>query len=365
MRQANAIRIGGLGSIKNQNRGMPTLNSLLPTRSVGKFTVAPSEAAGTVGYFIGGFGDNSNGRDISLQQTRLDRFTFATNTIVNLGSQTNIHAGFAFGNTTYGYYAWSPGNQKTFIRFTFQTESIASAGSVIFPARYQGASLKNQSRGYACGGVSSSNGTTYGNIDRFSFAGEICVSIATVLQAKLQSSGFGNRFNGYISGGIASVAATSVFNNIEKLSYATEANSLISAVFSSPRAMLGTWMPSSTLAAYMLSGYNYGAFPTAGSPVRSHYINTVDKFTYAGETCAVMGITLPRAYRSYGAVGNNTRCIAGGGITYSDTYDSQNVLVRESSEMRAMTYATETYEVLSSVLSIGRNNAIGLDNHGI
>jgi len=68
MRQANAIRVSGLNSIKNQNSGMPTLNSLLPTRSVGKFTVLPSEPTGTVGYFISGWGDTS--QDISNQRTR-------------------------------------------------------------------------------------------------------------------------------------------------------------------------------------------------------------------------------------------------------------------------------------------------------
>src|SRR4028119_1833918 len=83
MRQANAIRIGGLGSIKNQNRGRAILNSLLPTRSVGKFTALPSEPTGTVGYFVGGNGDANLGPVVD-QRTRTDRFTFSTDTIVSL-----------------------------------------------------------------------------------------------------------------------------------------------------------------------------------------------------------------------------------------------------------------------------------------
>jgi hypothetical protein len=365
MRQANAIRIGGLGSIKNQNRGMPTLNSLLPTRSVGKFTVAPSEPNGTVGYFIGGFGDNSNGRDISAQQTRFDRFTFATNTVNSLGSQTSISSQYTFGNSTYGYYCWAPATLKFFARFTFQNETISPIGSVVFPGRYQGASLKNQSRGYACGGISSSAGTIYGNVDRFSFAGEVCVSIGTLLQAKLQNFGFGNKFNGYVGGGATVSNFTSISNNIERFSYATELNAIISSVFTIGRGLLSTWVPSSLSAAYFVSGHAFGTFPTAGSAARIYCVNTIEKFTYAGETTSVLAGTIARGVRLYGAVGNSTRCIMGGGTSYTDTYEAQSLTNREVNEMRAFTYGTETHEILGSVLSIGRNSVAGLDNHGI
>ena len=364
MRQANAIRIGGLGSIKNQNRGMPTLNTLLPTRSVGRFTVTPSEPSGTVGYFIGGFGDNSSGQDISLQQRRLDRFVFATTLIVNLGSQINIHSAYSFGNTQYGYYCWAPGGSRFFGRFTFQTETTARTGSVIFPSRYQGASLKNQNRGYICAGISTSNGSIYGNVDRFSFAGEVCVSIATLLQVKNVNTAFGNKFNGYIGGGLTANGGMSVSNNIERFSYAAETTAIISAVFSSTRAMLPTWTPSSPSAAYVVSGYTYNSLPV-GSAARGYSINTIDRFVFTGETCAALGVILVKGLRWAAAVGNNTRCILGGGISYSDSYETQSVLVNEVSEMRAINYATETHEMLGCTLSIGRYASIGLDNQGI
>lgn len=366
MRQANAIRIGGLGSIKNQNRGMPTLNSLLPTRSVGKFTVVPSEPSGTVGYFIGGLGDPSNGRDTTPMQRRVDRFTFGTNTITSLGALIQgIHAHYTFGNPTYGYYCYAPGNLKRFDRFTFQTETVAPIGSVLFPTRYQGASLKSQNRGYACAGISSGAGTIYGNMDRFSFAGEVCVSISAVLQTKVQPFGFGNRFNGYVGGGSSNIMYTSISNNIERFSYATELNALLSAVLSVGRAGLSTWVPGSTLAAYLVSGYAYGQFPNAGSTTRNYNSNTVDKFTYTGETCSTLGITVARGTRWYGAVGNATRCVMGGGWSYSDTYTAQNVSERELAEMRAINFSAETHEILGCVLSLGRDYTTGLDNSGI
>lgn len=364
MRQANAIRIGGLGSIKNQNRGMPTLNSLLPTRSVGKFTTIPSEPTGTVGYFIGGFGEISSGQDITQHRRRLDRFTFATTTIANLGAQIDIHAHYTFGNSVYGYYCWAPDDLRFFGRFTFQTESTASIGSVLFPSRYRGASLKNQNRGYACSGISSFSGTYYGNIDRFSFAGESSVSIGTILDARSHCSGFGNKFNGYIAGGTTS--NTNFVNKIERLSYATEIRSLLSVVFSTPKGMLATWMPGSLSSTYLMSGNTYGSFtPATGAPVRFYMLNSTEKFTFTGETCGLLGTTIEKGFYHYGAVGNAARCVMAGGITHTDAYEVQNTTNTETNQMRGFTYATETHELLSCVLSIGRRTLAGLDNHGI
>jgi hypothetical protein len=155
MRQANAIRVSGLNSIKNQNRGMPILNSLLPTRSVGKFTVPPSEPSGTVGYFISGWGDTS--KPITAQRLTTERFTFASDTIVNLGGKIEPHLHYAIAEKSYGYiFAGVSASNKVW-RLTFQSETYASIGSVLFPNRYQGASLKSQSRGYICGGVERRN----------------------------------------------------------------------------------------------------------------------------------------------------------------------------------------------------------------
>lgn len=366
MRQANAIRIGGLGSIKNQNRGMPTLNSLLPTRSVGKFTVAPSEPSGTVGYFVGGFGDNSNGRDTNPMQKRIDRFTFATNTVASLGNHPNIHAHYSFANTVYGYSCYAPGTVRLFLRFTFQTETSSVLGSVLFPTRYQGASLKSQNRGYACAGISSGTGTIYGNVDRFSFVGEVCVSISAMLQAKIQPFGFGNKFNGYVAGGSSSnIGLVGVSNNIERFSYASELNALISGVLNTGRGLMSSWIPGSGFAAYLVSGYAYGQFPNPGSPNRGYMLNNIEKFTFTGETSSLLGTTLARGLRLYGAAGNAVRCVMGGGWSYTDAYETQAVSQRELTEMRAITYATETYELLGSVLSLGRDYVGALDNNGI
>jgi hypothetical protein len=362
MRQANAIRVSGLNSIKNQNSGMPTLNSLLPTRSVGKFTVLPSEPTGTVGYFISGWGDTS--QDISNQRTRTDRFTFATDTITNLGSKIEPHLHYTTGNPTYGYIFAGVSAANKIWRLTFQTETYTLIGAALFPNRYNGASLKNQSRGYICAG--SSGGTVYGEIDRFTFAGEVCVSIGSILQTRNSSSGFGNKFNGYIGGGLADGINTSPTNNLEKFIYASEVKSTISAALSLARSAMGTWMPGSTLAAYLLSGLAYGSFPTAGvSPARNYYPNVIDKFTFTGETCAALGTTLSKGSTNYGAIGNTTRCVMGGGVTHTDAYATQNTYTVESNEIKAITFATETNAVLASVLSIGRFYLAGVDNSSI
>lgn len=359
MRQANAIRVSGLNSIKNQNRGMPTLNSLLPTRSVGKFTVLPSEPTGTVGYFISGWGDTS--RDISAQRMTTERFTFATDTIVNLGGKIEPHLHYAIANPTSGYiFAGASAQNKTW-RMTFQTETFALIGAVLFPGRYNGASLKNQSRGYACAGAS--GGSAYGDVDRFTFAGETCVAIGSLLQTRSGVSGFGNRFNGYLGAGSANNVATNPTNNLEKLTYSAETRTVISAILGTPRANMSTWIPGSNLAAYLMSGIAYGSFPTPGtSPVRYYYTNAIDKFTFTGETCAVLGTTLAKGRHTHGSVGNATRCVIGGGITHTDAYATQNTGTVESNEMTGMTYITETSVALGCVLAVGRCYLSGVDN---
>jgi hypothetical protein len=359
MRQANAIRVSGLNSIKNQNRGMPTLNSLLPTRSVGKFTVQPSEPTGTVGYFISGWGNTAAG-NISNQRLRTDRFTFATDTIANLGNQIRPHFHFVCANTTSGYILTIV-DVNTVWRLTFQTETYFQIGATLFPARYQGASLKNQSRGYACAG--NTGGTVYGDVDRFTFAGEICVSIGSILQTRNGNSGFGNKFNGYIGGGLSNGINTSTTSNLEKFAYASESKTNIAASLSVARSGMSTWIPGSTLASYLMTGQAYGSFPTPGvSATRFYYSNVIDKFTFTGETCSPLGSTLTKGRCTHGAVGNATRCVIGGGITHSDAYNLQNASVLESNEITGFTFATETNAPLGSVLSVGRHYLSAVDN---
>lgn len=360
MRQANAIRVGGLNSIKNQNRGMPTLNSLLPTRSVGKFTVSPSEPSGTVGYFISGWGD-VGAHDITPQRLTTERFTFAADTIVNLGAKIEPHLHYAVANPTYGYIFAGPSAANKTWRMTFQTESFALIGALLFPSRYNGASLKNQSRGYACAGAI--GGTAYGDVDRFTFAGEVCVNIGSLLQTRSGVSGFGNKFNGYLGAGSANNVSTSPTNNLEKFAYASETKSAIAGLLTVARANMSTWIPGSALAAYLMSGIAYASFPTPGvSPVRYYYTNVIDKFTFTGETCAALGSTLTKGRHTYGAAGNATRCVIGGGITHTDAYSVQNTGTVESNEMAAITYASETSAPLGCVLAAGRCYLSGVDN---
>ena len=359
MRQAHTLGVGGRNSIKNQNKGMPTLNSLLPTRSVGKYTVAPSIPNGTVGLFTTGWGDTSH--DITSQRLRTDRFTFATDTIVSLGARNPApHLYYGIANSTNGYLLIIVDSNQIW-RLPFQTETLALLGGTLFPARYQGASLKNQSRGYACAG--SNGGTVYGNVDRFTFAGEVCVSIGSLLQAKNANSGFGNKFNGYIAGGLNNGVSTLPTNNIDRFSYASESSVAISALLSVSRNSMATWIPGSTLATYMMSGSTYGSFPTPGvSPARTYSSNVIDKFTFTGETCAPLGSTLSKGSYTFGAVGNATRCVIGGGITHTDSYTIQSTYTVESNEMRGLTFVTETNAVLGCVLSVGRCYLAAVDN---
>lgn len=359
MRQANAIRVAGLGSIKNQNRGMPILNSLLPTRSVGKFTVAPSEPSGTVGYFIGGWGDVAS-PNFPLFAVRTDRFTFATDTIVNLGSRLNIHAAsYAFGNAIAGYIGWFTSSWK----LTFQSETISPIGAMLFPGRYMGASLKNQSRGYALTGTADGGSTVFGTVSRFSYAGESLVTIATVLQPRMRACAFGNRFNGYIAGGSTDATGATIHNNIERLSYASELGVIISTILPNKKTGLNGWCPGSGNASYFWGGMTSGSFPSPPtSPFRLYLINTIDRFSFAGETCSILASLLARGFCDGSVIGNAVRSVVGGGIVHLDGYTSQNVHTSEPSEIKALNYNTELHQILGCVLSLGRHLAVGLDN---
>ena len=358
MRQANAIRIGGLGSIKNQNRGMPTLNSLLPTRSVGKYVTPPSEPSGTVGYFVGGLSTIP-----SLKaEARIDRFTFAASTNVSIGDASAApQYAFAFANKNFGYLALN----ALFFRLTFQSEVFSSIGAVLFPQRYIGASLRTASRGYACGGVQlGGSGTVYPNTDRFSFAGEVCVSISTAVQARNYSFGFGNKFNGYVGGGLNTGVSTAVTSNIERFSYANETVANISSMLSAGgKSNAGFWTPGSSFAAYLISGNSYGRFPDpVNSAFRLYVNNKIEKFTYSGETMSVLGVTLSNGISGFSAVGNQTRVVVGGGSKPNDAYSTQNAGAAETNQLIGFTFTTESLEVLSATLSKARTGLNAVDN---
>lgn len=351
MRQAHALGVGGRNSIKNQNKGMPTLNSLLPTRSVGKYTVAPSIPSGTVGYFLSGYSLPPNTADYNDTIQRRDRFTFASDTIVNMGNDValGIHAGFQIANTENGYFAWF----NSCLRFRFSTETTTLLGVFAFPSRYQGASLKTPSRGYFCDG-----NNRLGSVDRFSFVGEVCVSIGSLLQGRNYQGACGNKFNGYILGGDSNAMRTS---NIERLSYASESKVDILAALSVKKNALAPWIPGSTSAAYLMGGSPIGPFPTAGSTEKAYISNAVEKFTFTGETNVLLGSNLSNGIASYGAVGNPTRIIIAGGQTHVESYATQATYIQVS-RVAALTFATEVYTVLGCALSKERFTPVSLDN---
>jgi len=351
MRQANAIRVGGLGSIRNQNSGMPTLHSLLPTRSIGKFTIVAAEPTGTLGYFLGGVRDNG------VPTLRVDRFTFATNTTVNIGSVWLNWYAFCTGNSTQGYTVLN----ATFWRLVFASELIGQIGSTTFPERGLGASLKSQTKGYMCAGAS--GGTVYQNIDRFTFVGEVCVSIASLVQARVWGAGFGNRFNGYLAGGDANSNGTA---NIERFSYASETKTNITALLSRQKYQSSTWVPGTRTTAYLAGGLAFGRFP---DPVNSNFVvhptNSIDRFLFVGETCAPIGNTIQFGTYTFAATGNPVRTVMAGGITHSDTYPSQSATIINSTRVWGFTFTTETNEILGAVLSQGRYALNGLDNSNL
>ena len=357
MRQAHALGVGGRNSIKNQNKGMPTLNSLLPTRSVGKYTVAPAEPSGTVGYFLTGYLTIGGLRADTTQ----DRFTFATNTLVNIGAFLYTSNCYSFANKTFGYFALISG----FYRLTFQSELFATLGAILSPQRYVGASLRTSTRGYACGGMAGGGGTIFPNVDRFSFAGEVCVSIATLIQARNFSNGFGNKFNGYIAGGYNNGVGTQNTTNVERFSYASETVAGISAVLSvGGKADFCTWSPSSLSSAYLFSGSSYGRFPDpVNSAFRSYANNKVEKLTYAGEVMSVLGTTLSNGLIGFGTIGNSLRTVIGGGRKPAEAYLLQTESsYAEINQITALSFATDTVEVLATTLSKARVALTGLDN---
>ena len=361
MRQAHSLGVGGRNSIKNQNKGMPTLNSLLPTRSVGKYTVAPSIPSGTVGYFLSGFVDPAD-PNYPTVITRVERFTFATNTIVLLGGiAPDSHESAIAANTSYGYLA----RFNIFWRMTFQLETLSPLGQRLSFSRYMFSSLKTASRGYFCLGWSSYNGTIY-DIDRFSFAGEVCVGIATTLQDRIFSTGCGNKFNGYICGGsLNGGTATMLANNIERFSYTSELKTDIATTLTAARNRGASWSPGTSFAAYLIGGTRYDRFPDpVNSAFRNFHSNKIDKLTFAGETISILATTLPSGITDIESVGSATRVVSGTGAQHSDSYTVQAAYFN-TTQMTDLTFGTEVASLLGATLSMARGNANSLDNSSL
>ena len=357
MRQAHALGTGGRNSIKNQNKGMPTLNSLLPTRSVGKYTTPPTEAVGTVGYLLGGYSLIPSLQGIQI----IDRLNLATNTVASLGNFVFLRYCFTLANKSFGYF----GLLSDIYRLTFQSESFNRLGATLFPPRYVGASLRNPSRGYTCSGTNNeAGGQAFTNVDRFSFAGEVCVAIATAVTARTHSIGFGNKFNGYLAGGIANGTGSIPLVTIERFSYANETSSGISTTLSGGGKYGGSgWVPGSTLASYLMGMNTYGRFPdTVNSAFRNYRTNTIDKFTYTGETVAVLGTQLAYGVANFTGVGNATRTFMAGGYKHGDAYTVQasNQQI-ETADITALTFSSETVATIGA-LSKSRYALSGVDN---
>lgn len=357
MRQAHALGVGGRNSIKNQNKGMPTLNSLLPTRSVGKYTVAPAEAVGTVGYLLGGYSLTFGVEGVTI----IDRLSLITNTVANLGGFIFLRYCFTFANKSFGYF----GFLSDVYRLTFQSESFSRLGATLFPPRLAGASLRIPSRGYACSGTNNEGGgQAFTNVDRFSFAGEVSASIGATVIARTQAIGFGNKFNGYLVGGIANGIGQIPLTTIERFSYANEIASVISTTLSAGgKYGGGGWSPGSPLASYLMGMFAYGRFPDpVNSPPRGYRTKLIDKFTYTGETLAVLGTLMAYGNGVFAGVGNTTRTFIAGGYRHGDAYEvqasSQQV---QTADIIALTFATETVATVGA-LSRSRYSLSAVDN---
>jgi hypothetical protein len=232
------------------------------------------------GYAMGG----SNGLGGTGSATTIQALTFLTEIIANISGVLSVARQVMPGvnSSTKGYAlggmgAAVPVPSNVIDGIIFSTESVAAISATLSTVRNGQAGFNSISKGYSAGGSSSNFGATLVNvIDGLIFSTESAAAIsATLSSSRTQVCGLNSLIKGYSAGG-------SALTTIDALIFSNETNSAISGVLNA--GLSGVCGINSPLKGIFMGGI------TASTSV-----TTIQKILFATEAMTVLSAVLGTA----------------------------------------------------------------------
>jgi len=310
----------------------------------GIFASAVAAAAG-FGYICGG---QTTG---TVSTATVDKFAFSNDvrtTITALDGPTYLNS--AFGNAgVAGYTAGGNGipYQLDDIYKTSFVDDTQSTLSAVLPDNVNTqASMSNVAvAGYTAGGESSGGVQAHTSIDKLTYSSEaMSVLSAGLATGRRQVSAFANSGTaGYVGGGNQGASSPTYYatNIIDKITFPGDAVSVLSATLSDITRQ-STGFANSGVAGYICLGRADGTI-----------VATVDKLTFSGESRSTLGTGLSAASATNSAMANSGTAgyVAVGGASFATTVDK-------------FAFADDSRSTLGTGLSTARVECAGMANEG-
>lgn len=239
------------------------------------------------------------------------------------------------GDTHFEYAGYFMGGYQTnetasIQKFTHSTELQSQIAATLTTQRNSPTGLSSTSKGYS--GAGQSIGVFVSVYDALSFGSETRATLsATVAQTRTTAGGASNfSVAGYIAGGTSNNAVTGHLSNIEKFTYATEANSVST-----------TSLTQTAFAVYGgqnsgVAGYYAGGLRTYSPEV---YNNQIWKLSFATDTIST---PTSMSYSTY----NNTILSNQGTCIYLFSGSNQSGPI-SGNPLSKVVFSTDTYSIIS------------------
>jgi hypothetical protein len=208
-----------------------TKSTLSATLSVGRYSHGSMANSGTAGYFGGGYGSDTGGRNSSI-----DKLSFSAETRSTLSATLTAAVSWvtAMANSgTAGYFcggATATGTVSTIDKITFSADTKSTLSASLSSARQQAAGMANSgTAGYVCGGEVT---LAINGIDKLSFSAETRSTLSATLTSnnRLAAAMAHSGTAGYIGGGYND---STNLSGIDKITFSTDAKSTLSATLTS------------------------------------------------------------------------------------------------------------------------------------
>jgi hypothetical protein len=249
--------------------------------------------SGTAGYFGGGI-------DAVTILLHIDKITFPADTKSTLAATLTPGRGYhaAMANSgTAGYFGGGVGTGgSTYFsaidKITFAADTRSTLTATLSSVRaYQAGIANSGTAGYFGGGFQFPGNFLLSGIDKITFASDSKSTLsATLTTARNNHAGMANSGTaGYFGGGEDSGGKIS---GIDKIAFPADTKSTLAATLSTARFQLAA-MANSGTAGYFGGGYD------------SDYISGIDKITFPADTKSTLAATLTMARAAFAAMANS------------------------------------------------------------
>jgi hypothetical protein len=287
-------------------------------------------------YFVGGF----NGAYVST----VDKMLFGVETRTTLGTGLPVAIGLMASTSNSGVAGYAGGGEpypkSAIYKFSFANDSRSTLAATMSGGGYSADGSGFSNKGVA-GYMHHGGGGTSRNIDKLLFSNETRTTFSGTVRETQGNAGFENNgVAGYMASGATSDNPQP--QDVAKFAFPSDTRSILVAT----RSQTGGWvagMSNSGVAGYVSGGLDF---------VTSR--DYIDKFTYSTDTRSSLSL----GYAANSMAGVNCTAVAG----YFGGGSSSSNKGAAYSNIRKVTFATDTVSNAASSLSAIRSRLVGLSN---